>query len=128
MGLDAPTAEPVTDEPGEAPVILGDLDELAVPSALPAPVADGAPLGDALGGYQVAAVMVGGPAAALAAVAANIDANLVQPVGLSAGGEEPAAAALVGVEDLAGVKLEKTQAPQNVGGRVRGWMGAAPSV
>ncbi len=118
MGAQAPTAETVTDEPRKRVVVLDDLDELAVPSALAAPVAHAALLGDALGGYQMAAMMVGGPASALAAVAlrAGADANLVQRVRGGAGGDDVATAALVAGEDLAGAKLEEAEAAEDVGG------------
>jgi hypothetical protein len=124
VGAQAPTAETVTDEPGEGVVILGDLDELAVPSALPARVADAAPLGDAPGGHDVTTMAVRGEAPALAAVALRTGANtdLVQPVCLGAGGDDEPAAAPVGLEDLVGMKLEEAEAAEDVGRFGGGWV------
>ncbi len=127
VGVEAPAAETVTDEPGKAIVVLGDFLELAVPSALPARVTDRALPGDATGGHDVRAMAVRSEApAALAAVAANTDADLVKPVRLGAGGNEVFTAALVGGEDLVSVKLENAEPAEDVSGsrfgvgRVRG--------
>ncbi len=116
VGVEAPTAETVPDEPGEGLVVLGDLDELAVPPALPAPIADRTTLGDALGSDDVRAMLVRSEAPALAAVAADADADLIQAVRLCAGGDDVATAAPVGGEDLVGVELEEAEAAQDVGG------------
>ncbi len=122
MDAQAPTAETVTDEPGEGVVVLGDFDELAVPSALPARVADGALLGDARSGHDVTAMAVRSEASALTFVALGpgADADLVQTAGRGAGGDDVAAAALVGVEDLVGVELVNAEAAEDVGGG--GWV------
>ncbi len=95
---------------------LLDLGEILPPDALPAAVAHAAPLGNAGSGHDVRAMLVRSEAPALAAVAANTDAHFVQSVRLGAGGDDVAAAALVGVEDLVCAKLVNAEAAQDVGG------------
>jgi hypothetical protein len=100
----------------ERQVIVPDLEETPTPGALPAAVAHAAALGDALGGHEVRAMLVGGEAPALAPVALGADAgaDLVPPVGGGPGRDEPAPAALVGGEDLVAAKLDDAEAAEDV--------------
>ena len=68
---------------------LLDFGKITAPDALPAPVADAAPLGGPLCGHDVRAMAVRGEAAALAAVAlrAGADADFVGH-SCGAGGDE----------------------------------------
>jgi hypothetical protein len=124
VGAGAGATKKVTNEPRKAFVVFGDLNEIAPPRTNPAPVTDRATTGDATGGHDVRAMLVGGEAPALAAVAlgTGADADLVQAVRRGAGGDEVLAAALVAGEDLAGVELEESEAAQDVGGFGDGWV------
>ncbi len=110
----APTAKGIALE--EAQAIGADLEEIPAPDPLAAPVAHGAPLGDATGGHDVRAMAVRGEAPALATVAlgTGADADLVG-TDAGAGGDDVAAGALVAVEDLVAVELEEAEAAQDVG-------------
>jgi hypothetical protein len=110
----------------EREVVVADLEEVPAPGALPAPVAHAAALAHALGGHDVRAMLVGAEAPALAPVALGVHAhaNLVQPVRIGPGRDEPAPAALVGAEDIVAAKLGDTEAAEDVLGGVglRGWL------
>ena len=100
----------------ERQVIVPDLEKTPTPGALPAAVAHAAALADALGGHDVRAMLVRDEAPALAPVAlgAHAHADLVQPVRLRPGRDEPTPAALVGAEDIAAAKLEDAEAAEDV--------------
>ncbi len=113
---DAGFANPVAHEPSQGVVILGDLDQLAVSSTLPAPITDAALPGDAGSGYEVRAIPVRAEAAALAAGPGRAGAgpDLVAPAGVGAGGDEPTPAALVAGEDQVLGDRDDAQAAKDV--------------
>ncbi len=100
----------------EREVVVPDLEEVPAPGALPAPVAHAAAPANPLGGHEVRAMLVRGEAPALAPVALGADAHadLVQPVRLRPGRDEPTPAALVGAKDIAAAKLEDAEAAEDV--------------
>ncbi len=110
---------------------LCDLEEFPPPAALSATVAHGGASGDALGCYDVRAVSVVLVADAFtaAALGTGAGADLVDLADLGTGRDQPAASALVGLEDLVAVKLEEPEPAKDVagGGLVGGvgvpWMG-----
>ncbi len=118
VGVGVAPAGPAQQIAREVGKRLLDLGEIPPPGASPAAVTNGGAPGDAPGGHDVRAMLVRGEAAALAAVALGpgADADLVQPVRLGAGGNDVAAGALVGIEDLAGVELVNTESAEDVGG------------
>ena len=122
VGADARTAETIAGEPGKAAVVLRDFDQIVRPTPRAAVVAERRGFGGPAGSDEVAAMLVRGEPPALAAVAlgAGADADLVHPVRLGAGGDDVAAGALVGVEDLVGVELVEAEAAEDVSGG--GWV------
>jgi hypothetical protein len=112
----AVVTQAVAREPGEQLVVFLNLGKLRPPATLSASVTHGALPRSASCGLDVRAMLVRGEPPALARLAANASANLVDLGGLGTGRDEPLTAALVAGEDLVAVKLEQAEPAKDVSG------------
>ena len=100
-----------------------NLVEVLPPAALPARVANGGADCDAPGCYHVATMLVPPEPDTLAVAALwahGAHTYLVDLARLATTRDEPTARALVGREDVVGVKLVETETAKNVGGQCFG--------